>query len=134
MVSPTRMATLLTATVISIGAIISFWGTQLVQTRLNETSENVCIGAMFSLYSGSYDTVNKELLLILENQRKVDLELTNLYLFYPEEMKTYELNETLPGNMLLSIPNKDVEEGFESGTVKTNCADISIDFSYSDVT
>jgi len=128
------MATLLTATVIGIGAIISFWGAQMVQTRLNETAEDTCIGSMFRLYSGSYDIETKELLLIFENQRTADLELTNLYLFYPNEMKTYELNEVLSGNMLLSVPIKYVRDGFESGAVKTNCADISVDFTYSDVT
>ena len=132
---PTRLVMVLAGTVVAIGAIISFWGAQLVQTRLNETAEeDVCIGAMFRLYSGSYNTETKELLLVFENRRAVDLELTNLYLFYPEGMETYELNEGLPGNILLSVPVKGVEDGFESGTVKTNCPKVTVDFDYSDVT
>jgi hypothetical protein len=136
-VSPTRIVALIVGTVVALGAIISFWGTQLVQTRLNEsrTSEDVCLGAMLRLYSGGYDSDKEELLLILENPRGVDLELKALYLFYPnKEMKTFELNKALQSNMLLSIPVKDVEDGFESGTVKTNCPDVTVDFSYSDVT
>jgi hypothetical protein len=122
-----------------LGAIISFWGAGLVQTRLNATAnktpEEVCIGAMFRLYSGSYDSNKKELLLILENQRGVDLELETLYLFYPnKEMKSFELDGYLQGNMLMSIPVKNVEDGFESGTIKTNCPEVSLDFTYSDVT
>ena len=50
------------------------------------------------------------------------------------EHKTFELNKPLQANMLLSVPVKDVEDGFESGTIKTNCADIIVDFTYSDVT
>lgn len=136
---PTRLVMVLAGTVVAIGAIFSFWGAQLVQTRLNATAnrapEELCIGAMFKLYSGSYDSNKKELLLILENQRKVDLELKTLYLFYlNKEMKTFELNKALQGNMLISIPVKNVEDGFESGTIKTNCPEVSLDFTYSDVT
>jgi len=129
----------LAGTVVAIGAIFSFWGAQLVQTRLNATAnktpEEICIGAMFRLYSGKYDSNKKELLLILENQRGVDLDLKTLYLFYPnKKMETFQLNKALQGNMLLSISVKNVEDGFESGTIKTDCADITVDFSYSDVT
>jgi len=135
--NPTRIAMIIAGTVVGIGAIFSLWSAQLVQTGLNATSsvEEICFGAMFRLYSGSYDSYDKELLLILENQRNVDLELKNLYLFYPnEDMKTFELNEVLEGDILLSIPVKGVEDGFESGTIKTNCPDVEVEFSYSDVT
>ncbi len=133
------MVMLLAGTVVAIGAIFSFWGAQLVQTRLNstanKTAEEICVGAMFRLYSGSYDSNKKELLLILENQRKVDLELKTLYLFYSnKEMKSFNLNEALQGNMLISIPVNNIEPGFESGTIKTNCAEISLDFKYTDLT
>lgn len=132
---PTRVVMLLMGTVMGVGALVTFWGSQLVQTRLNETGkENICMGAMFRLYSGSYNTASKELLLVFENRRSVDLELTNIYIFYSGEMKTYDINETLPGNMLLSVPIKNVENNFESATVKTNCPDVTVDFKYSDVT
>lgn len=131
---PTRVIMLFTATVMGIGAIFSFWGSQLVQTKLNETGkESSCMGTMFRLYSGSYKTETKELLLVVENQRSVDLELTNLYLFYPNGMKSYVLNKTLPGNMLLSLPIEDIENSFDGGTIKTNCP-VTVDFKYSDVT
>ena len=133
-----RVVMLLIGTVIALGAVFSFWGAQFVQTGLNATADKTgeaCIGAMFRLYSGSYDSVKKELLLVFENQRGVDLKLDTLYLFYPnKEMKTFELNEALQANMLLSIPVKDVEDGFESGTVKTDCPDVKVDFTYSGVT
>lgn len=137
--TPTRFAALIVGTVTALGIFFSFWGAELVQTSLNasETPEEICIGAMFRMYpgAGSYDSDKKELLLVLENQRGVDLELKSLYLFYPDkEMKTFELNEPLQANMLLSIPVEGVEDGFESGTIKTNCADVTVDFTYSDMT
>ena len=129
---------LLIGTVMALGTIISFWGAQLVQTQLNTTDKTpaeICAGAMFRLYYGKYDSGEKELLLFFENQRGVDLELKNLYLFYPDdEMKTFELNEALGSNMLLSITVEDVEDGFEDGTVKTDCPDVTLDFTYSEVT
>jgi hypothetical protein len=135
------MVMFLAGTVVAIGAIFSFWGAQLVQNRLNATSnqtpEEICIGAMFRLYPGSshYNSDKKELLLILENQRNVDLQLKTLYLFYPnKEMKTLELNKALQGNMLISVPVENVDAGFESGTIKTNCPKASLDFTYADVT
>jgi hypothetical protein len=136
-VDVTRIVTLLTAAVISIGAIISFWGAGLIQKTLNrtQTTEELCLGAMFRLYSGKYDSNKKELTLILENQRTIDLKLENLYLFYPNKlMKTFSLNEVLEGNMLKSVVVSDVDDGFETGTIKTNCPDVSLDFTYSDVT
>jgi hypothetical protein len=135
------MVMILAGTVVAIGAIFSFWGAQLVQTRLNatanQTSEEVCIGAMFRFYPSSshYYSEKKELLLILENQRSVDLELKTLYLFYPKKaMQTFDLNEPLQGNILKTITVKNVEDGFSGGTIKTNCAKASLDFTYSDVT
>jgi hypothetical protein len=137
---PTRIVMLLAGTVVAIGAIFSFWGAQLVQTRLNatanQTSGEICVGALFRLYpdSSHYDSNKKELLLILENQRKVDLELKTLYLFYTnKEMKTFDLNKPLQGNMLISVPVENVDAGFDSGTIKTNCPEVSLDFKYSDV-
>lgn len=135
--NPTRIVMLFTAAILSIGALISFWGTTLITEALNRTQaeEDACLGAMFRLYSGSYDSGKKELLLTLENQRLVDLKLENLYLFYGNEpMKTFTLNEVLEGNRLKSIVVSGVEDGFEGGTIKTNCPGVSLDFSYSDVT
>lgn len=133
------MVMLLVGTVMALGTILSFWGTQLVQTRLNattdQTPEEICAGGMFRLYSGSYDKDGKELIIILENQRGVDLDLKTLYLFYPDKkMESFELNRALQSNMILSVPVEDVEDGFETGTIKTNCAEVTLDFTYSDVT
>jgi hypothetical protein len=46
-------------------------------------------------------------------------------------MVTFELNNTLEGNILKSINVNGVEDGFSSGTIKTDCPDVSVDFSYS---
>ncbi len=136
---PTRIVVLLVATVMSIAAVFTIWGTNLMKRTIMKT-ENItpaekCKIAMFQIYSGSYNRNEETLYLILENKRSVDLELEKLYIFYPNgEMKSFDLNETLRGNMLRSIKVNGVKDGFTSGTIKTDCPDVSVDFSYSQVT
>jgi len=133
-----KIVTLLTAVIMSVAAILAFWSSNMIKQTLSSAenaTKEYCSGAMFRLYSGSYDKENKVLQLILENQRTVDLQLRNLYLVYPNgEMKTYQLNELLKGNMLKSIRVEGVEDGFDKGTIKTNCPEVSVEFSYSEVT
>ena len=126
---------ILMATIMGIGGILTLWGSTLVRERLggaqNATPVTTCQSAVFKFYSGKYDRNTKNLYLVLENQRSIELKLDKLYLFYPNNMVTFELNKTLEGNILKSININGVEDGFTSGTIKTNCPDISVDFSYS---
>jgi len=128
---------LLTAAIMGIASIFTLWGSILVRERLgpeNATSITTCQSALFKLYSGKYDRSTKNLYIVLENQRSIELKLDKLYLFYPSNMVTFGLNNTLEGNMLKSININGVEDGFTSGTVKTDCPDVSLDFSYSQLT
>lgn len=126
---------LLIGVVMSIVGIFSLWGSTLVKERLggaeNVTPVTACQSAMFNFYSGKYDRSTKNLYLVLENKRSIELRLNKLYLFYPNNMVTFELNKTLEGNILKSINIDKVEDGFSSGTVKTSCPDVSADFGYS---
>jgi hypothetical protein len=126
---------LLIGVVMSIIGVFTLWGSTLVKERLggaeNVTPITVCQSAMFNFYSGKYDRGTKNLYLVLENQRSVEIRLNRLYLFYPNNMVTFELNKTLEGNILKSVSINGIEDGFASGTVKTNCPDVSADFGYS---
>ena len=126
---------LMIATVMGIASIITFWGSSLVEQTLppENRTEELCHAALFRFYSGNYDKSSKSLHLILENQRSIDLRLEKLYLFYQDGMETFELNEELNGNMLKSIDMTGIEDGFSSGTIKTDCPEVSADFSYSQV-
>jgi hypothetical protein len=126
---------LLTAAIMGIIGIFTLWGSILVKERLggaqNSTPITTCQAAVFNFYSGKYDRSTKNLYFVLENKRSIELKLDKLYLFYPKSMVTFELNNTLEGNILKSINVNGVEDGFSSGTIKTNCPDVSVDFSYS---
>ncbi len=122
----------------SIAGILSYWATSFVKTRLtsaeNTTEETMCLAAKFRLYSGSYDDQNEELILVLENQRSVDLELNGLYLFDENNVLTTEtLTGTLEGNRLKSFNLTDVNN-FTKAIVKTKCPDVSVEFTYDQVT
>lgn len=137
-ISPIVASVILIAATMSIAGILSFWATGFIRTRLTEsenvTGETVCLGADFKFYSGRYDKDTKTLYLILDNRRNVDLELENLYLFYPNNlMKTIPLKDTLKANDIRSYNVTGVDDGFENMKIKTNCPEVSLDIAYSSV-
>jgi len=125
------------AVVMGIGAAFILWITSLTTRTLTEEAnktQEFCGAAMFSIYSGDYDKSSKSLYMILQNKRSIDLQLENLYLFYPNNvMRTIPLNEPLKGNVLRSINVTGVDDGFEKGIIKTNCPEVSVEFTYSKV-
>jgi hypothetical protein len=127
----------LTAVILSLAGVLTLWGSNLVRQRLStteNTSADICTSAVFKFYSGRYDKTNMNLYLVLENQRPVELKIEKLYLIYPNNVETFEINSTLEGNILKSFIVQGVKDGFKTGTIKTNCPDVSVDFSYSQVT
>jgi len=139
-ISPLVAAVILIAATMSIAGILTFWATGFVRERLtsveNTTDESQCIAAQFRLYSGIFDnsTSPGTMYLILENQRSIDLRLTNLYLFYPNGvLRDFPLTENLEGNKLKSFNVTGVDSGFTSGNIKTNCPDVDVDFTLSQI-
>jgi len=126
------------AVVMSMGAVLTFWGSTLIKERLNATENitpaEICTSASFKFYSGKYDKANMNLYLVFENQRSIELKLEKLYIFYPNNFETFDINKTLEGNILKSFNIPGVNDGFSSGTVKTNCPSVETDFSYSQLT
>jgi flagellin-like protein len=135
--SPLIAAVILIAATMSIAGILAYWTTGFVKTRLTEaesiTGGAKCLGAEFQLRSGSYE--NNTLHLILDNRKTVDLFLTNLFLIYPDnKLDTKLLNKTLKGNEIKPLTIPDVDPGFLTGEIKTQCPDVSVYFTYSQVT
>ena len=136
-ISPLVAAVILIAATMSIAGILSFWTTGFVKTKLvgteNETEEIRCLNAEFKLYSGKLE--GTKLYLVLENTRSYDLMLTELYIFVNETLiePTNTLNEELEGNSLKSL-NETVVSDFTRGIIKTNCPDVDVEFTYSQVT
>jgi len=140
-ISPLVAAVILIAATMSIAGILTFWATGFVKGRLtsveNTTVETECVAAQFRLYSGTFDnsTSPYTLTLILENQRSIDLTLNNLYLFLPNgDLKEHTLTGTLEGNKLKSFTVTDVDGSFTRGIIKTNCPDVNVEFTISQLT
>jgi flagellin-like protein len=135
--SPIVAAVILIAATMSIAGILTFWTTTFVSKKLNESSsvndETGCLGAEFKLRSESKLT-GRNLYLVVENIRGVDLKLENLYLFYPNKIDTIPLNSfVLNKGEIKTIP-KDVDPTFTNGKIKTDCATASLDFTNSNGT
>jgi flagellin-like protein len=136
--SPLVAAVILIAVTMTIAGILSYWVSTFVR-RLpppeNATENIMCLDAQFRFYSGSYDSDDEELILVLENQRSLDLELNGLYLFDENDMLTDEktLTGTLKGNRLKSFNVTGVDV-FTKGIIKTNCPEVSVGFTYDQVT
>ena len=129
-------AVILIAATMSIAGVLIYWSSSFVQQRLNETGgmteETSCLGAGFKIKYSNF--ANDTLILFLDNNRVVDLTLKNLYLFYPDnQMKTVPLNELLKGNEIKKVTLTNITDGFTRGEIKTNCPDVILDFTYSEV-
>jgi hypothetical protein len=127
-------AVILIAATMSIAGILIYWSSSFVQKKLTETgnftSETGCLGAEFKIHSANF--ANGTLILFLDNRRNIDLNLENLYLFYPDnKMETIPLNVLLKGNEIKQITLENITDGFTGGKIKTNCPTVFLDFTYS---
>lgn len=134
--SPIIASVILIAATMTLAGILAYWTTGFVKTRLTETESitggSECFGADFKLRSGSYK--DNALYVILDNRKPVNLLLTNLFLIYPDNrVVTVSLNETLKGNEIKAVNIENVENNFLTGEIKTQCSDISVFFTYSQV-
>lgn len=136
--SPIVAAVILIAATMSIAGILTFWTSGFVSKKLSESSNTTgdtsCLGAEFKLHpSSSYKT--PYLYLRLDNIRSVDLKLMNLYVFdSSNKMTTHSLNSTLlRGNEIKPLePPINVGPNLVSGEIKTNCPEVSLQFTYSE--
>ena len=133
-----KIVVLLVATVMGIASIFTFWASNLMRRTIgrveNVTPEEICHMASFSIYSGRYDKQKETLYLILNNQRSVSLKIEKIYLIYPpNEVKEFDSNEILSGTSLKTIKISGVKDHFSSGIIKTNCPDVFVNFTYSQV-
>ena len=137
--SPLIAAVILIAVTMGIAGVLALWATGFMKSKLSE-SENVtvqtsCLAAEFTLRYGKYDKEKRSLYLVLDNTKNVDLQITNLYLIYPNNrLESKTINKTLKGGEMLAINIDDVDVNFTKGTIKTNCPEVSLDFTYSQVT
>ena len=137
-ISPLIAAVILIAATMSIAGILAYWTTGFVKEKLT-VAESItggagCFGAEFELRPESSYKDGK-LYLILDNKKSVDLILTNLFLIYADKpVVNKSLDETLKGNEIKNITVSDVPDEFLTGEIKTHCPDVSVYFTYDQVT
>ena len=109
-------------------------------TTSTTTPTSDCSNAGFKLIEGSYAKSSAKLTLTLENTKSVDLIMEYVFLEYPNNavvrkpIKGLLEGLVLEGHNTRSFLISQVEDKFISGQVTTNCPDVTIDFTYSDVT
>jgi len=134
--SPLIAAVILIAATMIIAGILAAWASKFVSEELERAAVvsggAECFGAKFELRSGTYS--DRTLTLILDNRKSTDLYLTNLFLVYSNTVETKSLNTTLKGNEIKPITAENVEPDFLTGEVKTSCPDVSLYFTYDQVT
>lgn len=132
-ISPLVATVILIAATMSLAGVLSFWvGTfipKTLQAAENSTQDNTCTSAQFRVYTGNYYSSDKKLVVILENQRLMNVKLDKLYLFYPnDDLKTIPLNGTLGGNELKSFNISGVDAGFNEGEIRATCSGVIAKF------
>jgi flagellin-like protein len=131
--SPIIAAVILIAITMTIAGILSFWATGFMKSKLSEVENTTqgtdCLAAEFVVYSSTYNTKTKNLYIVVDNRRTIDLVLENLYIFYPDnKLVTKPLNVELKSNEVKQMNITDVEEGFTNAKVKSNCPEVFVDF------
>lgn len=132
-ISPLVASVILIAATMSIAGILSYWASSFVQRGLTEsgntTQESQCLSSLFRVYSGRYANASKSLTIILENQRLVDVSLSNVYLFYPnDELKSFNISGVIAGNELKTFNVSGIDPGFVSGEVRSTCPQVIATF------
>jgi hypothetical protein len=124
--NPLFLAAALVVVTILVAAGLSFWATNISERR-SEVLTGKCSGYIL-LYTGSFDPDQNKLNIIIDNRGSMMSEL-KLFLDYSEnDVREYDLDQVLPANSLETITVSNVQEGFEKGTLKTECSTIQLDF------
>ena len=114
--------------------------TTVVTTTPTTTTTFECPDAGFKLIEGSYVRPKAQLTLTLKNTESVDLNMEYIFFTYPNgavirnRISGVIEGRVLEGYMTRSFLISQIEDYFRSGKITTNCPDVTVDFTYSDVT
>jgi flagellin-like protein len=129
-ISPLVASVLLIAATMSIAGILAYWASSFVskqtETFENQTVTSECNYADFKIYSCSYNSSSRRLIMILENTRDVTLKNLNVFIFYSNSTVSppISLNDTLVANQFKSFSLENIDD-FSSLTVNTQCSGTS---------
>ena len=113
--------------------------TTVVTTAPTTTVTFDCSKAGFRLIEGSYARNTGQLTLKLENTKSVDLTMEYILFTYPNDVVIKKTisglleGRVLEGHNIRSFLITRVEDDFISGQITTNCPDVTVDFTYSEV-
>ena len=136
----TTIVTMPTTTSVSPTTTGVMTTTTSVTTTPTTTTTFDCSKAGFKLITGSYVKYNAQLTLTLENTKSVNLTMKYIFFVYPNDVVIRKpIRGVLEGLVLEGYNTRSflisqIEDGFISGKVTTNCPDVTVDFTYSDVT
>ena len=126
-INPLKLAIVLVVITIIIAAGLSFWASGISNKKIEKETD--CSIAEFKMYSGSYDSSQSSLFLILENLQPTELKKLSLYLFYVDKTIVEKpMEENLGANKLKPYNFTNILKDFEKGLIKTNCPDVNIQF------
>lgn len=124
-VSPLVAAVLLIAITMTLAAMLSYWASNFVRSRLPEGEPAECSFAYFRMYSCSY--ASGQLTAILENVKDIQLKNITAYVIYDNGTIQQQLGfADLPGLQLKTYIINNVSINYAHLTVKTHCPDVSV--------
>ena len=130
-ISPLVAAVLLIAATMSIAGILAYWASSFMKTQTaqfgNQTITGECQYADFQIMKNgcTYNSTNKTVALLLENNREVLLKDLVVYInFGNGSVVPVSLNDTLPKGAIRSFSLQGIDS-FTKIIVKTQCPEIS---------
>jgi len=114
--------------------------TTVTTTTPTTTTPFDCSNAGFKFIEGSYSKSSAQLTVTLKNTEAVDLNMEYIFFTYPSgavvrnRISGLLEGRVLEGYMTRSFLISQVEDRFRTGKITTNCPDVTVEFTYSDVT
>ena len=124
-VSPLVAAVLLIAITMTLAAMLSYWASNFVRSRLPEGEPAECGFAYFRMYSCNYDS--GVLTAILENVKDMELKNVTAYIIYTNgTIDARPGLANLAGLQIKTYAIGNVSTNYGQLTIKTHCPDVSV--------
>jgi flagellin-like protein len=129
-ISPLVATVLLIAITMTLAGIVAFWGSSFFRTSLpteNQTQTlQACTGGSIKLISSSYNSTSNVFFMTIYNDGTQKLTLTNITFIYTDKADAKEINAEISPAQVFVKAIYDVENGFNSFMISTNCPNIYI--------
>lgn len=121
-ISPLVATVLLIAITMTIAGVLAYWASGFVAISLPQSE---CATASFIILYKSYDLLNRNMTLFIQNKGPGQLIITNITFGYPGgEIDSRSINRTLTTNALTSVVLENVEPNYIICSVYSNCPNV----------